>query len=66
VTEKLLVNLKEAAATLTVSERTVRYLVARGELAPVVRIGRSVRVPVATLRKYVERLTEDAEARRPA
>lgn len=66
MTDKLLVTTKEAADALSVSERTVRYLIANGELAPVVRIGRSVRVPVATLRKYVENRTEDVNARRPA
>lgn len=66
MTDKLLVNLNEAAAALSVSERMVRYLIASGELAPVVHIGRSVRVPVATLRDFVEKRTEDVTARRPA
>jgi len=54
MTEKLLLTLNEAADALSLSERTIRYLITRGELAPVVHIGRSVRIPMSSLRALVE------------
>lgn len=49
---KLAVNYREAAAYLSVCERTVWSLVRDGKLNAI-RIGRSVRVPVAELERFV-------------
>lgn len=49
---KLAVSYKEAAASLGVCERTVWALVRDGKLAAI-RIGRSVRIPVAELDRFV-------------
>lgn len=51
--ERLTVTYREAAATLGVCERVVWQLVKDRELK-VVRLGRSVRIPVAELRRFVE------------
>ncbi|MCI0440067.1 MAG: helix-turn-helix domain-containing protein [Chloroflexi bacterium] len=53
VSERLLFTLPEAARALSVATRTLRRLIERGEL-PAVRIGRSVRVPVAAVCELVE------------
>jgi excisionase family DNA binding protein len=66
MTEKLLLTIKEAAEALSISERTVRYKIASGELAPAVHIGRSVRIPTASLHALVERLTAEAARAAPA
>ena len=50
--KKLAVTYREAAASLCVCERTVWQLVRDGKLS-VIRIGRSVRVPVAELERLV-------------
>lgn len=52
--QKLALTYREAAESLGVCERTVWGLVRDGEL-PAVRIGRSVRIPVSALQKFVER-----------
>jgi excisionase family DNA binding protein len=52
---KLLVTTREAAKLLSVCERTVSRLIARGEL-PAVRIGpRGIRVSVESLRKWIKK-----------
>ena len=51
----LLVTAREAGQILGVSRTTVYELIAAGELESV-HIGRSMRVPVATLQDYVVRL----------
>lgn len=50
--KKLAVSYREAAASLGVCERTIWGLVRDGKLNAV-RIGRSVRVPVAELERFV-------------
>jgi excisionase family DNA binding protein len=50
---------EQAAALLGVSERTVRLLVARGEL-PCVRIGRTVRFKPEIINRFVEAVSEPA------
>ena len=57
--EKLLLSPEEAAEVLGVGRSRVYDLMRKRELASV-RIGKSRRVPVAALRTYVERLTEEA------
>lgn len=49
---RLLLRVEEAAEALGVSRTTFYSLLRSGEM-PVVRIGRSVRVPVAALESYV-------------
>lgn len=51
---KLAVSYKEAAASLGVCERTIWTLVHDKELAAI-RIGRSVRIPIAELERFVAR-----------
>ena len=53
-TTPLLVDTREAARLLCVSERTVANIVARGDLTPV-RLGRSVRFDINDIRALIER-----------
>ena len=57
--KKLAVSYREAAASLGVCERTIWGLVRDGKLNAV-RIGRSVRVPVAELERFVADRTANA------
>lgn len=56
---KLALSVREAGAALGLSPRTVEELVRLGQV-PVVRIGRRVLLPVAGLRRWLERSTEGA------
>jgi len=49
----LLYTLDESAEQLRVSTRTIRRLTERGEL-PFVRIGRAIRIPVASVKKWID------------
>jgi excisionase family DNA binding protein len=61
--EKLLLSPNEVAEALGIGRPKVYSLLSRGEL-PRVRVGRSVRVPAAALRKWVEeRGSNTADAR---
>ena len=51
---RILLRLPEAAQALSIGRATIYQLVNRGEL-PVVRIGRSVRIPVTALEAWAER-----------
>ena len=51
--EPLLFTLNESARQLSVSTRTVRRMMERGEL-PWVRIGRAIRIPAKSLKKWVD------------
>jgi excisionase family DNA binding protein len=53
----LLITIPEAGARLGVGRSTVYELIQAGEIETV-HIGRAVRVPMASLRRYVDRLTE--------
>ncbi len=53
--EKLLLRMSEAAHMLGLGKSTVYEMASSGEL-PVVRIGRSVRIPARALREWAERL----------
>ena len=52
--EKLLLRYPEAAARLSVSRTTIYQLISKGEL-PVVRIGRSRRIPADALHVWLHR-----------
>jgi excisionase family DNA binding protein len=52
--KRILVTPREAAAALSISTRTLWTLTNRGELQ-CVRIGRSVRYKISTLREFAER-----------
>lgn len=56
----MLMTVADAGRALAVDTRTVRRMLARGDLAPV-RIGRAVRVSVADLAAYVARQTGRAD-----
>ena len=57
--ERLSLKVTEAAAMTGYSRGMAYQLVARGEW-PSIRIGKSIRVPVAALREWVERKTAEA------
>lgn len=62
-TQKLLLRVGEAAEILSVARSRAYAMVAAGEI-PSVKLGRSVRVPVASLHAYIASLIKDAaEAR---
>lgn len=58
--EKILLKPTEAAETLGIGRTRVYEMLACGEL-PSIRIGRSIRVPVAALQKWVEERHGSAE-----
>ena len=61
--EKLTVTVPEAAAMVSVSRSTGYELVARGEW-PSITIGRSVRVPVESLKDWVKRRLDAEDSAR--
>ena len=58
--EKLVVTVPEAAELTSVGRSTGYAFVASGEW-PSIRVGRSVRVPVAELRAWIERRMQKTE-----
>lgn len=58
--DALLLTTREAASRLAIGRSTLYELIAAGEVE-VVRIGRSVRVPTATLAVFVERRRQEYE-----
>ncbi len=56
---RLNLNVGEAACSLRVSPRTVRNLIAKGEL-PIMRIGRRVLLPYGALMQWVQDRTSEA------
>lgn len=61
--EKLLLRPSEAADVLGLARAQVYLLCSRGVL-PAIRIGRSVRIPVAGLREYVNALAGTQRGRK--
>lgn len=59
-----LVTVKEAAARLAVSERTVWTLIASGEFRRIKLGSRSTRVNAAEVEAFISRRTEDGESPR--
>ncbi|CAN5591171.1 hypothetical protein BH23CHL4_BH23CHL4_30680 [soil metagenome] len=57
--EPALIRVEEAAKFISLGRSKTYELIAAGEI-PVVRIGRSVRVPVEGLRTWVRRQEEEA------
>ncbi len=55
---RLLVDIREAAARLAVSKRTVQTLLYSGQLRGV-KVGRCRRIALAELEAYVERLRDE-------
>ncbi|MFT5978520.1 MAG: excisionase family DNA binding protein [Candidatus Azotimanducaceae bacterium] len=51
-TRPLLVSIKQASALLAISRSVIYQLMAAGQLTPI-RIGRSVRLPVEQLERFV-------------
>ena len=58
VTDVLLYRPEEAAAKLGISRAKCYELIAEGVL-PHMRVGRSLRIPAADLRRWIEQQTED-------
>jgi excisionase family DNA binding protein len=61
VPQKLLVTAREAAAALSISERTLWTLTQSGDI-PVVRLGRSVRYSVEALREHIAQIQSSKKA----
>jgi excisionase family DNA binding protein len=62
--EQLLLTTTQAARALGVSRTTIYKLIAKGELVPT-HIGRSARISLAELRRFVARLDAQASPRTP-
>ena len=60
--QQLLVTIPQAAKLLGISRATVYALFAKGEGPPVIRLGRSVRVSVASLTKWIEEQERDQQS----
>jgi excisionase family DNA binding protein len=56
---RILLRVPEAAQLLGLSRATLYALLAGDNQIPVVRIGRSVRIPLAGLQQWVDQRTED-------
>lgn len=54
VNEQLLLTIPQVARSLGISRAMVYVLIAKKDGIPVVRLGRAVRVSMASLRKWVE------------
>ena len=54
-----LLTIEQVAGLLQVSEKTVKRLIARGEIVRL-KIGRSVRVTEIEVARYIARLTDEA------
>lgn len=50
-----------AARRLAVDEKTIYRAIARGELGPVIRIGRAIRIPETTLDRLLEQGREEGD-----
>jgi excisionase family DNA binding protein len=61
--DKLLLKPAEAAEALGVGRSTIYLLLASGEV-PSMRVGRSIRVPVEALRRWVAARTGDTDSGR--
>lgn len=59
---RLLLTIPQAARSLGISRAKLYALIAKREGPPVVRLGRSVRVSVASLRRWIEEQEQDPEA----
>jgi excisionase family DNA binding protein len=57
--DRMLLRVEEAARLLSLGRAKAYLMAASGEL-PTVRVGRSVRIPAAALRAWVERQITDA------
>ncbi|OAI43520.1 hypothetical protein AYO38_02640 [bacterium SCGC AG-212-C10] len=58
-TDPILLNVVDAATTLSISRSRLYELLARGDI-PTIHIGRLRRIPRRALEDYVERLERDA------
>lgn len=64
--EKLLLNEKEVGEITGLSRSTLRKLWAEGTLGVPLKIGRSIRWPMAEIEAFVARLREEAASQREA
>jgi excisionase family DNA binding protein len=62
--ERLLLRPTEAAEVIGIGRSKMYELLARGEM-PSMRVGGSLRVPLAQLREWVDRKVEESGAARP-
>jgi excisionase family DNA binding protein len=59
--DRLLMSIPQVCDQLALGRSKVYELIAAGEIRPVIRIGRAVRIPASAISAYVERLQEEAE-----
>lgn len=56
---RLLLTIPQAASRLNISRAMLYSLIAKGKGPPVIHLGRAVRVPYASLRKWVEEMEHE-------
>ena len=62
LTEPFLLTIPQAAKCLGISRAMVYSLIAKRKGLPVIRLGRSIRVPVASLRKWIEEQEQEQQS----
>lgn len=62
-TEVLLCSKQEAAASLSISKRTLDGLIANGAFPPPLKIGRASRISYADITHYLDRLRLERDAK---
>ncbi len=60
--QQLLLTIPQAAKSLGISRAMVYSLIAKRKGLPVIRLGRSIRVPVASLRKWIEEQEQEQQS----
>lgn len=58
--DKVLLNPMECAEILSIGRTRIYEMLASGEIGPVIRIGRSIRVPLKTIENWIEERTRQA------
>ncbi len=56
--DRLLITMKQAASSLSISKRTLDRLIAAGAFPPPLKIGRASRVSLTDIANYLERLRQ--------
>lgn len=61
MSQRLLLTIPQAARSLNISRAMLYSLIAKGKGPPVVHLGRSVRVPAISLRKWVDEMEREQQ-----